>query len=103
MCHGAAAYVEKRQTDASQQASVSQQTGVPQQTDQMGLPQQTNMPQQVDIPQQTDMNAQADMMELVPVALDMVSPGHTNEPQLRTWEMFFWGPDREFAPLEGTP
>jgi hypothetical protein len=41
---------------------------------------------------------QTDMMGLVPVALDMVSPGHTDEPQLRTWESFFWGPDREIAP-----
>ncbi|KAJ8116690.1 hypothetical protein OPT61_g1940 [Boeremia exigua] len=35
---------------------------------------------------------QTDMMQLVPVAMDMVSTGHTNEPQLRTWESFFWGP-----------
>lgn len=116
MCHGAASHVEKRQasnmpqqtdspqpTDSVQQTDLSQQTDLAGQTDTAGLaPQPTDMSQQLNIPQQqVDSMPQPDMMQLVPVPLDMAEPGHTNEPQLRTWEMFFWGPDREISPSLG--
>ena len=39
----------------------------------------------------------AKMMDLVPVAMDKVLSAHTDEPQLRTWESYFWGPSCEFA------
>lgn len=107
----AAALVEPRQTsmlkqrDSPQSTEPPQQTDVPQQTETAGLmPQATDASQQLNLPtQQIDSMPQPDMMQLVPVPLDMVEPGHTDEPQLRTWEMFFWGPDREFATTSDNP
>ena len=107
----AAALVEPRQTsmlkqrDSPQSTEPLQQTDVPQQTETAGLmPQATDASQQLNLPtQQIDSMPQPDMMQLVPVPLDMVEPGHTDEPQLRTWEMFFWGPDREFATTPDNP
>lgn len=107
----AAALVEPRQTsmlkqrDSPQSTEPLQQTDVPQQTETAGLmPQATDASQQLNLPtQQIDSMPQPDMMQLVPVPLDMVEPGHTDEPQLRTWEMFFWGPDREFATTSDNP
>ena len=107
----AAALVEPRQTsmlkqrDSPQSTEPPQQTDVPQQTETAGLmPQATDASQQLNLPtQQIDSMPQPDMMQLVPVPLDMVEPGHTDEPQLRTWEMFFWGPDREFATTSNNP